>query len=120
MKLIKQFSILIFLFIGVQEISAQKPFYDTKDEVVDAAKQVLDEEIKTGKLKDYVESHQIKGNYTFDITIRHKGEVVTVMAIDHDGTVNHQNLLKDYIKEMKFPFKMPKTKSFKFNYAFKF
>ncbi len=62
----------------------------------------------------------INGTFTFDITIREKGEVATVFSVKRDGEVEDHNHLKDFIKAYKFHFKMPKSKSYKFQYKFQF
>jgi methyl coenzyme M reductase subunit C len=61
----------------------------------------------------------ITGNYIFDITIREKGFVATVFIVnDGENSIPMQNRLKDIIKAYRFSFRVPKEKSYKFQYTF--
>ena len=56
-----------------------------------------------------------------DISIREKGNVASVFAVEREnGTIDSQNRLKDYIMEFKFNFKVPKGKYYKVRYTFNF
>lgn len=120
-KLIRSLFLLtaILCFTAVQ--AQKKPFYDTPEEVIEAAYNALDQEMKGGEITTWAQENGIEGAYTFDLTIKHKGEVATVRTIDRKGgDIPSQNRLKDYVKTMRFPFKMPKNRSYKFQYEFKF
>lgn len=124
MKNITRTTLLSFILFLAISVKAQKtPYYDTQEQAIEAAYQVFDNEMKTGKLHEWAIKNKIKGNYTFDITIGgKKGEVLTVSTIERseDGEIKHQNSLKDYVKLMRMPFKLPKDRSYKFRYEFKF
>lgn len=68
----------------------------------------------------WLEKNPVKGMFAFDITIWNKGEVVSIRALGRsDGaSVEDQNALKNYIKELKFDFKVPKGKRYKVTYNF--
>jgi len=113
--------ITLLLAVFVHTAQAQKkPYYTEQEQIIEAAYIALDNEMKSGELLEWAAEKNIKGTYTFDMTIRHKGEVSTIMAVAREGEISHQNALKNYLKEIKFPFKMPKNKSYKFKYEFKF
>jgi hypothetical protein len=114
---------VISLLIAVQIGCSNKPFYNTQDKVVEEAYKSLDYEMKSGDLKEWADERGMKGNYTFKLTIGgKKGEVISVNTLERssDGEVMQQNALKNYVKLMRFQFKMPKDKSYQFPYEFKF
>ncbi len=119
----KAFTILLMglLFLASNNLMAQKkPYIAEQEKIIEAAYQALDESMKgEGELRTFINENQLKGSYTFNITIRNKGEVSTVSAVEREGEVAGQNKLKNYLKEIRFPFKMPKNKSYKFKYKFK-
>lgn len=121
MKTLKYF-LFFLLFTGVQQtVTAQKkPYYNTQEAVIEAAYTTLDQEMKTGKILEWAKEMNLTGSYIYDITLRGKGEVTTVRSIESTGELKQQNALKDYLKSLRFPFKMPKDKSYKFRYEFKF
>lgn len=111
----------LFLLANTLLVQAQKkPFYNEEEQVIEAAYQALEQEMQSEDMLEWAKERAIAGSYTFNITIRGKGEVATVSVVEREGEINHQNALKDYIKSMRFPFKMPKDKSYKFQYEFKF
>lgn len=118
--------ILIGLLTVVWGINlyAQKPeLIDSKDEVIKIATLELDQALTPpeGALYKFAQKYQITGEYTLDITIRNKGEVVTVFISDKKNwNIDSQNSLKDKVMDFKFSFKMPKNKDYKFSYTFKF
>lgn len=74
-----------------------------------------------GSIYLFASERSIKGEYTYDITIREKGDVATVFSVgNNNGTVENQNRLKDFMMTFDFNFKMPKGKYYKFRYTFKF
>lgn len=115
--------IAFLLIVSSFTIQAQKkPTYKTEEKAIEAAYKALDYEMRDGKLIQWANSVNIKGNYKVNITIKgKKGEVITVQVINREkGSVNNQNKLKNYIKEYRFPFKLPKDESFQFQYEFQF
>ena len=68
----------------------------------------------------WLEDNPVQGMFAFDITIWNKGEVVSIRALGRsDGaSVEDQNALKNYVKQFKFNFKVPKGKRYKATYNF--
>ena len=74
-----------------------------------------------GSLYQFGTENSIQGSFTFDLTIRNKGEMATVFSVTTEGgTLKMQNMLKDKLKAFRFSFKMPKGNSYKFQYTFQF
>lgn len=117
---------VIFLVLLASVSFAQKkkkPFFSDKEEITQAAVTELDSLMKgpEGELFLFAKENNIRGEYTFDITIKNKGHVSSVFVAGNvGGDIPSQNSLKDKILEHKFFFKTPKNKSFKFQYIFKF
>ena len=113
--------LLLIVFWITQDLSAQKKAYlVSQDEVVEAAIKAIEESMQNGDFQKFMKKTGIEGSYTMDITIKNKGEVASVRTIEREGEIKHQNQLKDFVITYKFPFKMPKDKSYKFRYEFKF
>ena len=99
----------------------KKQLITEKADIVAQAKKELDATMANpeSKLRKYILKNQIKGEFIFDITIAEKGTVLTVFAVSSDADdIKKQNLLKDGVKALVFNFKMPKDKSYKFQYTF--
>lgn len=115
--------ILLFVFFSAniafgqhQHSSSEEPF--VKQAVTELNAAVTGPE---GSLYKFAAEQQLHGTFTFDITIRGKGEVATVMVVSGSGgTLKMQNLLKDRLKVFRFSFKMPKGNFYKFQYTFQF
>ena len=122
MKNIIRNTIAVCLLISLQFACSSKPFYDTQDKVVEAAYNSLNQEMESGSLKEWATARGMKGSYTFKLTIGGKGDVVTVSTLERseDAEVMQQNDLKNYVKTMRFQFKMPKSRTYQFPYEFKF
>ena len=89
------------------------------DETIDVASSTLDTELAAGKLREYIQKQNISGIFIFDITLHKKGEVATVFAASDERTdIRSQNLLKDYIRQMRFDVKIAKDQRIKFRYTF--
>lgn len=85
----------------------------------DSALVTLNRELAQGKLKAFIDKNHIKGLFIFDITLHKKGEVATVFAQSDEKTdLKAQNLLKDFIRTMKFDVKLAKNQRVKFRYTF--
>lgn len=111
----------LLLVLGTSQLSAQKRLLSDQQEVTNAAIHAIEVSMSNGHLFELKEKYQITGTYVFDITIRKKGEVAAVFAVENNGgTIAFQNRIKDTIKEMKMGFKMPKNKNYKFTYQFNF
>ena len=114
---------LLFLTSGIY-LRAQKPeLIELKDEVIKLATHELDRAMASpeGALYKFGQKYNITGEYTLQLTLRNKGQVVSVFVADKkDGNIPSQNALKDKVLDFQFSFKMPKNKDYKFNYTFKF
>jgi hypothetical protein len=115
--------VLLFLTSGTC-LMAQKPeLIELKEEVIKQATSELDQAMASpeGSLYKFSQKYNITGEYTLQLTLRNKGQVVSVFVADKkDGNIPSQNSLKDKILDFQFSFKMPKNKDYKFNYTFKF
>ncbi|MCD4735341.1 MAG: hypothetical protein K8R53_04825 [Bacteroidales bacterium] len=122
----KTFSIILLMLISVSGFSQKKnkkPYFENRDKIISTAILELDYAMRgpEGELYLFAEEFYITGEYTFDISIREKGTVASVFVAGREGgNIPSQNKLKDRIKDFRFNFKMPKGKSFKFQYIFKF
>ena len=119
----KQFFTIALLLIAVASFGQKKQLVEYRDNIVAAAVAELDS-VSSGSegpvYKQVVEGG-IHGRYVFDITIREKGVVATVFVVnDGENQISMQNRLKDIIKRYRFSFKVPKGKSYKFQYEFNF
>lgn len=116
--------LILILMVSVTALKAQKPeLIEPKDEVIKQATFELDQAMTPpeGALYKFGQKYHITGEYTLDITVRNKGDVVSVFVSDKkDGNIPSQNSLKDKVMDFKFSFKMPKNKDYKFSYIFKF
>ena len=114
-------SILLFVVLITQ---AQKPvLIESKEEVIKQATSELDAALSPpeGTLYKFSQKYHITGEYTMLLTLRNKGQVVSVFVQDKKGgNILSQNALKDKLLDFQFSFKMPKNKDYKFNYTFKF
>ena len=119
-----KFQSLVFLMLIAIGSYAQKNILIEEHEKVAAQATIeLDEAMKgpEGELFLFKQESGITGVYDFDITLHEKGKVATVFVKGNEGgTIKLQNQLKDFVKEMKFNFKMPKGKDYKFSYTFNF
>ncbi|MFY9153809.1 MAG: hypothetical protein WAO52_17450 [Prolixibacteraceae bacterium] len=117
------FLITILLVIAVS-LKAQKPeLIEMKEEVIKQANLELDQAMTSpeGALYKFSQKSHVTGEYTLQLTIRNKGQVVSVFVADKkNGNIPSQNALKDKIMDFQFSFKMPKNKDYKFSYTFKF
>ena len=74
-----------------------------------------------GPLYKFGQKHHITGEYTMRLTLREKGQVVSVFVEDKkEGNIVFQNSLKDKLLDFQFSFKLPKKKDYKLSYTFKF
>lgn len=109
--------ILIFtliLFSGICLKAQKTEIIESKEEVIKLATTELDQATTPpeGELYKFGQKYKITGEYTLDITIRNKGEVVSVFISDKkNGNIPSQNSLKDKVMDFKFSFKMPKTRT---------
>ncbi|MCD4664884.1 MAG: hypothetical protein K8R68_06395 [Bacteroidales bacterium] len=119
----KQIVTIVIVFFAITGFSQKKVILEVKSEVIEAATKELDQAMQPpeGELYLFKTENNIYGEYILDITIHEKGKVATVFAAGKKGgTIKSQNRLKDFIKDYRFNFKMPKGKDYKFQYIFKF
>jgi len=120
----KKLIVILFILLSCTTMKAQKPeLIESKDEVIKQATLELDQAMTPpeGALYKFGQKYHLTGEYTLDITIRNKGEVVSVFVADKkNGNIPSQNSLKDKVMDFQFSFKMPKNKDYKFSYTFKF
>ncbi len=93
------------------------------EEYIRMASAELDISCQTGLIHEYVLESGTKGTYTFEITIKGKGQIVSmnIKERSEDGTIAYQNALKDFVmKKVKLSFKIPKERYYKFDYTFSF
>jgi len=122
-------AVLISLFVIVSVSAfAQKPkkvLVESQADVVDYATKELDLSMEgpEGELFLLGQKLEIKGKYTYDLTVKDKGNVASVFAVGNEGgDIKSQNKIKDFlILEFKFKtFKTPKGNRYKFRYIFKY
>jgi hypothetical protein len=119
----KPLLIVLLLLLGLSSFSQKKELVEGKDQIESRAKSELELAMAPpeGSIYLFVQKYGIKGEYTYDITIREKGDIVTVFVIgNNNGTIDAQNKLKDFLMEFEFNFKLPKGKYYKFRYTFTF
>ncbi len=115
--------LILFFSISISTFAGKKPLIEDYEQVVATAKQEIEQSLQgpEGELYLFVHENNISGTFSFDITLHEKGKVATVFVKSNEGgSIKSQNMLKDFVKDMKFNFKMPKGKDYKFNYLFKF
>jgi len=117
------FLLLVLLLISAV-LKAQKPeLIELKEEVVRQATEELNQALTApdGSLYKFAQKVKLSGEYTMQLTLRNKGQVVSVFVQDKkDGNIQSQNSLKDKLLDFQFSFKMPKNKDYKLSYIFKF
>lgn len=120
----KKLIIIMLILTSAICLKAQKPeLLEIKEEVIAQANLELDQAMSQpeGALYKFGQKYKISGEYTLQLTIRNKGQVVSVFVADKkDGNIPSQNSLKDKMLDFQFSFKMPKNKDYKFSYTFKF
>lgn len=120
----KKFLITLLILTSGISLKAQKPeILELKEEVIKQATLELDQTMTPpeGTLYKFGQKYKISGEYTLQLTLRNKGQVVSVFVADKkDGNIPSQNSLKDKILDFQFSFKMPKNKDYKISYTFKF
>jgi hypothetical protein len=119
-----KWTLFAFLIFAMLNTTAQKPeIIELKEDVVKQATLEIDQALTPpeGALYKFGQKYKITGEYTLQLTLRNKGQVVSVFVADKkDGNIPSQNSLKDKMLDFQFSFKMPKNKDYKFSYTFKF
>ena len=115
--------ITLFALVAMQTFAQKKILLESKEEIIEQATTELNNAMQPpeGVLYLWKVENSIKGEYIIDITIREKGDIAAVFMAGSDGAdIKMQNLVKDRIRLFEFSFKMPKGKTYKFQYIFKF
>jgi hypothetical protein len=116
-----KYLMLFFLVLAGFAASAQKKSLYEYDDVVALAKSELDSSMHVGVFKEFAVKNRVKGEYIMDITIHEKGKVLTVFSVSNDtDDLKKQTLVKDFLRKFLFTFKMPKGRTYKFQYTFSF
>lgn len=111
-------------FLVCIALQAQKP--EMLEATEDVTKQAIAElqqamSLPEGLLYKFGQKYHISGEYTMLLTLRNKGQVVSVFVQDKkDGNIPSQNKLKDKLLDFQFSFKMQKNKDYKLSYTFNF
>lgn len=92
---------------------AQRPELNTQADVDQRVMSALQADKAEGKLAELALSLGLRGSFTFDLTVGDKGQALVVFPVEStiDG-IDARNRLKDQLKAMRFPFKLPKGKRF--------
>ncbi|GAB1403319.1 MAG: hypothetical protein PHX54_13500 [Lentimicrobiaceae bacterium] len=113
--------ILGFILLNLAGFSQKYSAAETEGNYIEMARAELNSALsqQDSKLNKAISEAGISGNYVFDISIRGKGEVSTVFIVNTGSqSIKMQNALKDIIKAYRFSFKLPKGKSYKFQFTF--
>ncbi len=114
--------LFLLIIFSVSSFSQKKPLIENHAAVVEAATAELDLSLQgpEGELYLLKQEHNLIGNYILVIQIHEKGKVASVFVKDKkDHDIKSQNMVKDFVKDFQFNFKMPKGKDYKFEYTLK-
>ena len=107
--------LIALLLISVSTKAQKPPLIELKDEVIKQATLELDQAFTPPERSSYkfAQKAKLTGEYTMQLTLRNKGQVVSVFVQDKkNGNIPSQNSLKDRLLAFQFNFKMPKNKDF--------
>jgi hypothetical protein len=106
-------ALLLALCMSARSAHAQKPLLNSQAEVEAFVHAAMGNDLAAGKLHEHAVEMSAHGAFSVVITVDHKGEVETVLVLE--STIQEipvRNFLKDYVKNMRFDFKLPKGKRF--------
>lgn len=115
--------LFILAVAAIASYAQKKELIEDKNLIIERAKAELGLAMSPpeGAIYLWTLKNPIQGSYTYDISIREKGEVMSVFAVGNEnGTIKAQNNLKDLILTLRLNFNMPKGKSYKFQHTFVF
>jgi hypothetical protein len=115
--------LMVFGFLTIATFAQKKVLIESKEDIIEEATKELTAAMQPpeGSLHRWKVENHIKGEYMIDITIREKGDIASVfVAGSEDSDIKMQNQVKDKIRLFEFNFKVPKGKTYKFQYIFKF
>ncbi len=112
----------LVIFIPGKSFCQKKNLLQEYDHVVSQAKAELDSLMTPGTaFLQQAAKQNIKGEYILDITVHDKGRVLSVFMVSSDADdIKMQNRAKDLIRTIEFGFKVPRDKTYKFQYTFQF
>lgn len=113
----------LLLLLTLHTTAGAQDLATDKASVTAEAKRQLDEmAAQEGELGKFCVEKGIKGQYTFDITVVQKGNVITVFTVSSTiEDIAQQNKLKVRINELKFDnIKLPKNTRVKFQHTLNF
>lgn len=112
--------VCVALFMA-HNIRAQKAMYTTQEDVAVAATAALDSIVQLPAQQKRFAKENIRGEYTFEITITEKARIVSMRFLERSdlASIHGQNYLNRYVKELKLGFKVPKGNFYTFEYTFK-
>jgi len=120
----KYLLIITALLISIHVSAQQKLLVDQLEEIENTASKEFKQAMTPpeGSLYLFAREGNIKGVYTFKISIGDKNKVTSVFVIEREGgNIQMQNKVKDAIKDFKFDtFKVPKGKHYNIKYTFNF
>ncbi len=108
------------MFLSITGFS-QKEMHLTAEDVEAAATAELDELMSDPKFLKILEKEEVKGQYTYQITVKEKGQIASMRFLEksENADIKGQNFLNNLVKKHKFSFKVPKGNFYKFDYTFK-
>lgn len=113
---------LLLLLLLANPCMAQTVATDKESVIIEARKQLDMLAAPDGELGKFCQERGIQGQFTFDITVAQKGNVVTVFTVSSNvEDIAQQNRLKVKINELKFDnIKLPKNTRVKFQHTLNF
>ena len=119
-RLFKQLIIILFLLSAGNVAAQKKLLIKDADTIIMTAKKYIDTDLQAeGKIREFVDKHQLKGLFDVDLTINEKGEVVSVFFQQKpDIEIKKISYFREFLNSYTFPFKTPKGRKYKFNYQF--
>lgn len=112
--------LIIFSFVLFTNCATKMLLEKTPD-IEKAVHDELNASAANGTIANFVKLKNIKGEYVFDITVYQDGKVLTITPISNEnGSIQNQNLLKDYFKEFVFNFRLKPDMKVKVRHTFKF
>ena len=115
--------VLIAISLAGFTLPEKKPLIESREEVEATAKKEFNQSMTgpEGELYLFAVEHNIKGEYTFKVTLGDRGKVTSIFVISREGgDIPSQNKVKDAVQAFRFHFKLPKNKDYSFEHKFKF
>lgn len=119
----KKILFITLLVVSSSAFSQKMPLLTDKEAVISRARKEIDNLMadQQSDLRKLAKENKISGEFIFDITVAGRGQVLSVFVVGSEAEdVKKQNLVKDWIKNLRFNFKMAKKTRYKFQYTFNF